>query len=150
MEAKKFLGKYWVVGLALLALVIVALVAAKQGWFAAKSKTLNPSTAAQDGSSQTISENVAHNLAVGVHDTFHNHYLYYDNDTAISIMTPLYELNDADIITVSNKYNSLYANDAVKTNRSMRSILQAEILGFFGEANALRDEIVKRLNKLGA
>lgn len=150
-KAKKMFNKYWIVGLALLAIAIVAIIGAKQGWFTPKARTIDPTTAAQDGSSQTISDNVAHNLAVGLRDTFHNHWLYYDNDTAIAVMRPIYDLSDADLIVVSNKYNSLFANDAVKTNRSMRSILQAENLGwFFGEANELRDELVVRLNKLGA
>ena len=144
-----FLKKYWLIALVVLAISVVIVVGSKKGWFSAKSKALDPTDAAQDGSVKQITENAAHNMAVSIHDTFDNHWLYWDSALTVSVLEPLYDLSDADLIAVSNKYNSLYSNDVIKENRSLKSIIQGELLGI-GEANALRDEIVQRLSKLGA
>jgi hypothetical protein len=151
----KWMKQNWAVPLFLVVGVILLIVGSKQGWFDPKIKQFaidptNPDNT-NDNSTPTISDTKANNLAVAVHDAFVNHYLYWDSDLAVEVMRPISNLKDADLITVGNKYASLYGSKQETWERTLRSILAAEILGagYLETASAMRDDITNRLSSVG-
>lgn len=151
----KWLKENWVLPLVLVVGVVLLIVGSKQGWFDPKIKqgAIDPTDPnnTNDNSSPTISDTKANNLAVAIHDRFVNHYLYWSPADAIEVMKPIYNLKDADLLTVANKYASLYSNKADSYERTMSNLLSSETLGagYLENASQMRDEITTRLASLG-
>lgn len=140
-----FLKRNWVLITVIVTASILVGLGVKYGWFMKpKLKKVPEDVAPPDGSTVTISSAIAHNKAVDLHDTFEGQYLFLDRDTAIGVMTPIYQMNDADIRNIGNKYNELYSGE----KRSMKQLLIGEWLGWTA-AGALRDKLVKKLTELG-
>lgn len=151
----KWLKANWAIPLILIGGAIVLIAGSKAGWFDPKIKLgavdATDPTNTNDNSTPTISDVKANNLSVAVHDTFVNHYLYWDTDLAIEVMRPISNLKDADLIVVANKYNSLYGNKNETWERSLRSLLASETLGagIFESASEMRNDLTNRLATLG-
>ena len=127
-------------------LVVVLVVAYSQGLFSKdRGKNVNPNTAAQDGSTPTLSNNQYDNKATTVHTSLQGYLQGFGGDLW-TILADLDALNDSDLIQVANAYSRLYPNDEYPT---LYSIIQSTTAFYFSETYTLKYEVLARLKKLG-
>lgn len=143
-------------------LLMIALVVALV-FVVIKTGILNPNTkgkidpskgSAKDGSTATYAANSTEykNMATNVHNAFANDdifgSLWFDNDLALAELTSLNNLNDSDLIGVSNAYNSKFGGSE---NPTLKGLLAGEYISVFSSpAETMRDIVVNRLIALNS
>jgi hypothetical protein len=139
--------------LGIAALGLVLFVAYEKGYFSPeRGRNLDPAQAITDNSQRTISEaniqNTINTLRSLVLDTvaLGN---YFDDEELSQAIAKVNALNDADLIALSNAYNSRFPNDTYKT---LYTLLNSVYLGygFVGTAHAERAKLFIKLQKIGA
>ena len=99
------------------AVVVVLIIAYKRGVFKSDKGFRTSEGNATDGSSVTIDDNTAKNKAKAFRDALIGNST--SRDIFVNACDSLLQLNQSDLIKVSNTYNSLYVNKEYNTLRSL-------------------------------
>jgi hypothetical protein len=123
--------------------VVLIVIAMRKGVFKSDKGYETSEGNATDGSTQTIDDNTAKNIARQFREGL------LGNNTSSTIFVnacnSLLQLNETDLIAVSNAYNNLYVN---KEYNTLRSLLVQEWV-WYSESVQKRDALLNKFNKIG-
>jgi len=123
---------------------IVLIYLIQKGVFKAdKGYNLDPEQNAQDGSTPTMDNNQSRNIAVSHRNALLDNNI--DSSIFVGSCRQLLGLTDANLLSVSNAYNSLYVNDSYNT---LRSLITQEWT-IYSDSIKAKNDLLQRYSRLG-
>lgn len=131
-------------GLGVLAIVLI--VAYQKGLFSKdRGRIINANVAAQDGSTQTYQDQQLINKATSIKESLENNWSLWSSSFS-NILIELKNMNDSDLIALSNKYAQLFPNYEYPT---LYRVIDAEYTWYFSDDYDNKQLVLTRLQKLG-